>query len=84
MWAIHQLYNTLVEVDGKLNIVPSLAKNWEFSEDRRTVTFHLRNDIFFHDDEAFINEKGRRVVAEDIVYSFKRIQDKKIAGVFNN
>ena len=88
MWTIHQLYNTLVEVDGKLNIVPSLAKSWEFSEDRRTVTFHLRGDVFFHDDEAFINKKGRRVVAEDVAYSFKRIQDKKIASpgawIFNN
>ena len=88
MWAIHQLYNTLVEVDGKLNIVPSLAKSWEFSKDRRTVTFHLRSDVSFHDDEAFINKKGRRVVAEDVAYSFKRIQDKKIASpgawIFNN
>ena len=88
MWAIHQLYNTLVEVDGKLNIVPSLAKNWEFSEDRKTVIFHLRNDIFFHNDEAFVNKKGRQLVAEDVVYSFKRIQDKKIASpgawIFNN
>jgi peptide/nickel transport system substrate-binding protein len=25
MWAVHQLYNTLVEVDSQLNIVPSLA-----------------------------------------------------------
>jgi len=88
MWAIHQLYNTLVEVDSKLNIVPSLAKSWEFSDDRKTVTFHLRNDVFFHDDEAFINKKGRMVVAEDVIYSFKRIQDKKIASpgawIFNN
>ena len=97
MWAIHQLYNTLVEVDAYLNIVPSLAKNWEFSKDRKTVTFHLRNDVFFHDDEAFVNTKarpdesvgrGRKLIAQDIVYSFKRIQDKKIASpgawIFNN
>ncbi len=88
MWAIHQLYNTLVEVDAQLNIVPSLAKNWEFSEDRKTVTFHLRNDIFFHADEAFVNKEKRTLVAADIVYSFQRIQDKKIASpgawIFNN
>src|SRR5436190_2306010 len=88
MWAVHQLYNTLVEVDSNLNIIPSLAKNWEFSEDRKTVVFHLRNDIFFHDDAAFPNSKGRKMVAADIVYSFKRIQDKKVASpgawIFNN
>src|SRR6476469_7027761 len=51
MWAVHQLYNTLVEVDSQLNIVPSLAKKWDISEDKTTYTFHLRNDVVFHDDE---------------------------------
>ena len=45
MWAVHQIYNTLVEVDSQLNIAPSLAKNWDISEDRTTYTFHLRNDV---------------------------------------
>src|SRR5216110_416637 len=50
MWTVHQLYNTLVEIDKDLNIIPSIAKSWEISDDRRTYTFHLRSDIFFHDD----------------------------------
>src|SRR6476661_2668933 len=53
MWAIHQLYNTLVEVDSALNIVPSLAKRWEVSDDKKTYTFYLRNDVLFHDDPCF-------------------------------
>jgi len=88
MWAVHQLYNTLVEVDQNLKIVPSLAKRWEISDDRRTYTFHLRRDVFFHDDNAFVNGKGRRLTARDIEYSFKRIIDKRTASpgawIFNN
>jgi len=88
MWAVHQLYNTLVEVDQDLNIVPSLAKSWEISGDRRTYTFHLRSDVFFHDDNAFVNAKGRRLTAKDIEYSFQRIIDKRTASpgawIFNN
>ncbi|HEX8332038.1 MAG TPA: ABC transporter substrate-binding protein [Segetibacter sp.] len=88
MWAIHQLYNTLVEVDTGLNIVGSIAKTWEVSEDRLTYTFHLRNDVFFHDNEAFVNGKGRRMVASDVAYSLTRILDKKTASsgawIFNN
>jgi peptide/nickel transport system substrate-binding protein len=88
MWAVHQLYNTLVEVDSNLNIVPSLAKSWEFSEGRKKIVFHLRNDVFFHDDAAFPGSRGRKLIAADIVYSFKRIQDKNIASpgawIFNN
>src|SRR5205823_2078874 len=36
---------------------------------------HLRQDVFFHDDAAFPNGKGRRMVAKDVEYSFKRIMD---------
>jgi oligopeptide transport system substrate-binding protein len=42
MWSVHQLYNTLVEIDSGLNIVPSIAKSWEVSADRLTYTFHLQ------------------------------------------
>src|SRR5215216_7919394 len=59
MWAVHQLYNTLVEVDSALHIVPSLATAWDISDDRLTYTFHLRTDVFFHDDNAFASGKGR-------------------------
>jgi peptide/nickel transport system substrate-binding protein len=88
MWAVHQLYNTLVEVDSNLNIVPSVAKSWEVSADRLTYTFHLRDSIFFHANEAFENGKPRKLVAADVAYSLGRIIDKKTASsgawIFNN
>src|SRR5687767_15693574 len=65
MWAIHQLYNTLVEVDSNLNIVPSLATRWDISGDKKTYTFYLRNDVYFHDDAAFAGGKGRKLTAQD-------------------
>jgi oligopeptide transport system substrate-binding protein len=88
MWTAHQLYNTLVEVDTNLNIVPSLAKSWEVSADRLVYTFHLRDSIFFHDDAVFEKGKGRKLIANDIIFSFKRIIDKQTASsgawIFNN
>lgn len=80
MWAIHQLYNTLVEVDSQLHIVPSLAKSWTVSGDKKTYTFILRNDAFFHDDACFKEGKGRRVTAADVAYSFNRIIDRSTAS----
>lgn len=80
MWPIHQLYNTLVETDDDLHIVPSLARSWDVSADKKTWTFHLRTDVFFHDNEAFPAGKGRRMVAGDVVYSFSRIMDPLTAS----
>jgi oligopeptide transport system substrate-binding protein len=88
MWAVHQLYNTLVEVDEHLNVVPSIAKSWEVSADDKIFTFHLRTDVFFHDNAAFADGKGRRLVAGDVVYSFARIMDRATASsgawIFND
>lgn len=80
MWPAHQLFNTLVEIDDSLHLVPSLASHWDISDDRKTYTFHLRNDVFFHDDAAFIDGKGRKLTAKDVEYSFTRIIDKQVAS----
>lgn len=80
MWAVHQLYNTLVEIDDNLNIAPSVAKSWETSDDHLTFTFHLRTDVYFQDNEAFPGGKGRKLNASDVVYSLGRIIDKNVAS----
>ena len=88
MWAIHQLYNTLIEVDSNMQLKPSLASSWEFTDSNKTITFHIRKDVFFQDDACFTNNKGRRLVAADVAYSFDRIIDKNTASpgswIFNN
>ena len=80
MWAAHQLFNTLVEINDSLHIVPALAKSWDISDDRATFIFHLRTDVVFHDDAAFPNGKGRKLTAKDVEYSFYRIIDKQVAS----
>jgi oligopeptide transport system substrate-binding protein len=88
MWTVHQLYNTLIETDDQLNMRPSLAVRWEVTPDRLAYIFHLRNDVYFQDNEAFSNGKGRKMTADDVVYSFKRIVDKATASsgawIFNS
>jgi ABC-type transport system substrate-binding protein len=80
MWPAHQLFNTLVQTDDSLHIIPSLAKSWTISDDRLIFTFYLRNDVFFHDDAAFANNKGRKMTAKDVEYSLSRIMDKQTAS----
>jgi oligopeptide transport system substrate-binding protein len=80
LWAVHQIFNTLVETDDSLNIIPSLAYRWHISDDRLRYTFYLRQDVFFHDNDAFAGGRGRRMTAHDVEYSFKRILDKNTAS----
>ncbi|MDB5119457.1 MAG: ABC-type dipeptide transport system, periplasmic component [Sphingobacteriales bacterium] len=88
LWMINQLFNGLVQVDESLQIQPGIAKRWEISQGGKIYTFHLRNDVYFHDDPLFKNGKGRKVVASDFVYSFNRILDPKVASsgawIFND
>ena len=88
IWAVNQIFNGLVQFDSALTIKPSIASRWEIAENGTLYTFHLRNDVFFHDDACFLSGKGRRVVAADFVYSFNRLLDEKVASpgmwVFNN
>jgi len=88
MWASHQLYNTLIQIDSNMQMQPSLATHWNISDDNLTFTFYLRHDVLFTDDACFTNGKGRQLTAHDVEYSFKRIVDKSTASpgawIFNN
>jgi peptide/nickel transport system substrate-binding protein len=50
------------------------------SPDHKTYTFHLRTDVYFHDSEVFADGKGRRMTADDVVYSLRRIMDPTTAS----
>jgi peptide/nickel transport system substrate-binding protein len=80
IWAVNQLFNGLVQLDDNLKVKPCIAKSWEISPDGLSYTFHLRNDVFFHQSEVFAEKKSRKVVAKDFVYSFNRILDEKLAS----
>jgi len=88
IWPTHQLFNGLVQMDNQLNIKPCIARRWEISEDGKTYTFHLRDDVFFHNHYLFHNGIGRKVNAFDFAYSLNRVKSPEIASpgswIFNN
>jgi peptide/nickel transport system substrate-binding protein len=87
MWVVHQLYNTLVEVDDSLNIIPSLAKSFSVQDGGMKMIFNLRTDVWFHNDPCF-KGNSRKLTANDVVYSFKRIINPATASpgawIFND
>lgn len=56
-----QLFAGLVRSDADGKILPYLAREWRWSEDKRRIRFFLRSDALFHD--------GTPVQAEDVVFS---------------
>ncbi|MDB5284275.1 MAG: extracellular solute-binding protein family 5, partial [Bacteroidota bacterium] len=88
IWSCNQLYNSLVQLDDSLNVRPAIAKSWEISEDGKTYIFHLLGNVKFQNNECFPNSSGRTVIAKDVVYSFSRLIDPKVASpgawIFNN
>jgi len=80
IWATNQIFNGLVQIDDSLVTRPCIAKSWEADTIGTTYTFHLRNDVYFHDDPHFAGGKGRKVVAQDFVYSLGRLIDPKVAS----
>ncbi|HEX7065782.1 MAG TPA: peptide-binding protein [Bacillales bacterium] len=66
------MYNSLVTIDKEFNPVPDLAKSWEKSDDGLTWTFHLREDVKWHDGKPF--------TAEDVVFSYNIPRSKEYTG----
>ena len=88
IWPCHQIYNTLIKLDEKLNTKPDLAKSWNISDDGLTYTFQLKDNILFHEHECFDDKSDRILHADDVVFSLNRLRSKDLASpgawVLNN
>lgn len=61
------LFNGLTGHDGDNAVVPALAKSWDFDEETCTYTFHLEENVRWHDGEPF--------TAEDVQFTIEAIMD---------
>lgn len=70
----NQIYEGLVSFDqSDLSLVPLIAKSWTVDSNATEYVFHLRKDVFYHDDPCFKDGKGRNVKAQDFKYVFTRL-----------
>ena len=51
------IYNLLVRYDYDFKTNPELAESWEISNDGKTYTFKLRNDVKWHDGVKFTSAR---------------------------
>lgn len=61
------IFNGLAAHDGENQVVPGLAKSWEFDESACTYTFHLEESVKWHDGQPF--------TAEDVKFTIEAIMD---------
>lgn len=66
----NQIFETLVRFkENSTEVEPGLARSWEISEDGLTWTFHLRENVKFHDGTPFN--------ADAVVFSLERQMDEE-------
>lgn len=59
------VYETLIRVSADYEVLPSLAKSWEVSDDGLTITFDLEEGVKWHDGEPF--------TSHDVKYNIEEI-----------
>ncbi len=82
---IARVYEGLLEyhyLKRPYTLVPNLAASMPtVSDDGLTYTFKIKQGVLFHDDPCFPAGKGRELVADDFVYSIKRLADPKLQSL---
>ncbi len=61
------IFDGLTAHNGDNEVVPGLAKRWEFDSETNTYTFELEEDVRWHDGEAF--------TAQDVKFTIEAIMD---------
>jgi peptide/nickel transport system substrate-binding protein len=61
------VFSGLTRLGPDGSVLPDLAETWETSEDGRIITFHLRDDVVWHDDAPF--------TAADVVFTYSLLAD---------
>ena len=71
-----KIHDGLVTYDHDYNVKPQLATSWEVSADGKTITFHLRKGVKWHDGVAF--------TSADVAFSIMLMKKyhPRAAGIF--
>ncbi|MEJ1978522.1 MAG: ABC transporter substrate-binding protein [Acetobacteraceae bacterium] len=59
-----KIFQGLLDYSFKLEPQPLLAKSWSLSDDKKTYTFHLQENVKFHDGTPF--------TADDVIFSIMK------------
>ncbi|MFO7918296.1 MAG: ABC transporter substrate-binding protein [Anaerolineae bacterium] len=66
------IFSGLTKANEKGEIVPDLAREWDVTRDGTAYTFHLREDVSWHDGAPF--------TADDVVFTVNTVKDPDFHG----
>lgn len=61
------LFSSLFKYNNKKELIPDLVSTYEISEDKKVYTFHIKENVYWHD--------GRPLTADDIIFTINTIKD---------
>jgi peptide/nickel transport system substrate-binding protein len=61
------MFQTLLDLDNRMQPAPALAESWSIAKDAKTYTFRLRRGVRFHN--------GKELTAEDVKWSIEYALD---------
>jgi len=67
---LRSIYDYLVDINARNEIVPGLAREWQVSDDGLTYTLRLAEGAVFHD--------GSPLTAADVAWTFNRLRDPRL------
>ena len=68
------IFNGLVGINERQDVVPELAQGWEVSQDSRIYTFKLRKDVTWHPRAG---ETPVRLTANDVIFTYNIMMNPK-------
>lgn len=66
---LEHIYDPLLTLDKDMNVIPNLAESWEWSNDNKTLTMKLHQNVKFHN--------GDPMTSADVKASYERILNEE-------
>jgi peptide/nickel transport system substrate-binding protein len=66
------IFSRLIRFDADYTLIPDLAERFEISPDASEFTFHLRQDVTWHDGEPF--------TARDVIFTYRLAMIEAVAA----
>ena len=61
------IFNSLLKYDKNLDLTGELAQSWEVSNDQKTITFHLKSNLKWADNQP--------LSSDDVLFTWQKVTD---------